>query len=135
MKVKFDNHNEKIAATCLLLSVAEADEILEEGEIQTIKDIITDFFKLTTVEAAETVSTSRELLIDSKGLFEFGQILNDQFTHQDKLEFIECVFEVAYADEDLHYLEHHTIKKIANILHIERDEIIAAKAEMETYLN
>ena len=59
----------------------------------------------------------------------------DNFSHEDKLDFISCIFEVAYADNELHYLEHHTIKKIANILNLNRDEIIAAKAEFEQYLD
>ena len=40
----------------------------------------------------------------------------------------------AYADGELHYLEHHTIKKVANILNLSRDEIINAKAEIENFL-
>ncbi|SVE06817.1 uncharacterized protein METZ01_LOCUS459671, partial [marine metagenome] len=56
-------------------------------------------------------------------------------SHDDKLDFISCIFEVAYADGDLHYLEHHTIKKISNILKLHRNEIIAAKAEIESYLD
>ena len=53
----------------------------------------------------------------------------------DKLDFISCVFEVAYADGKLHYLEHHAVKKIANILHLEKNELISAKAEIENYLD
>ena len=63
------------------------------------------------------------------------QILNQFLSHDDKLDFISCVFEVAYADGELHYLEHHAVKKIANILHLEKNEIISAKAEIESYLD
>ena len=38
--------------------------------------------------------------------------LNHFFSHDDKLDFISCVFEVAYADGELYYLEHHAVKKI-----------------------
>ena len=71
---------------------------------------------------------------ESTGLFQFGNQLNKDFSHNDKLDFISCVFEVAFADGDLHYLEHHTIKKIANILNVNRNEIINAKAEIENFL-
>ncbi len=68
-------------------------------------------------------------------LFVFGQHLNTVFDHTDRLDFISCVFEVAYADGDLHYLEHHTVKKIANILNVTREDILASKGEMENYLD
>ena len=130
-----EDKNLVLAATCLLLSVADADEVLEDGELHIIEDIIKDFFELPQEEATGFVQSAQNKLKAAAGLFEFGQILNTKFNHQEKLEFIECVFEVAYADGDLHYLEHHTIKKIAHILHIERDEIIAAKAEIKAYLD
>ncbi|SVE09451.1 uncharacterized protein METZ01_LOCUS462305, partial [marine metagenome] len=64
-----------------------------------------------------------------------GVQLNKDLSHDDKLDFINCLFEVAYADGKLHYLEHHTVKKISNILNLHRDDIIAAKAEIESYLD
>ena len=38
-----DSHETQLSAACLLLSVAEADEILEEQELDTIQDILKDF--------------------------------------------------------------------------------------------
>ena len=71
----------------------------------------------------------------STGLFQFGNQLNQDLSHEDKLDFISCVFEVAYSDGELHYLEHHTIKKIAYILNLEKDDIIASKAEINIFFN
>ena len=48
---------------------------------------------------------------NSTGLFQFGTQLNQNFSHDDKLDFISCIFEVAYADGNLHYLEHHAVKR------------------------
>ena len=42
-----DSHETQLSAACLLLSVAEADEILEEQELETIQDILKDFFSIT----------------------------------------------------------------------------------------
>ena len=106
----------RLAATCLLLSVAESDEILDDNEIQTIKNILQEFFILNEITSHSLVQQAQKKTKESIGLFEFGQQLNQNFSHDDKLDFISCIFEVAYADGELHYLEHHTIKKIANIL-------------------
>ena len=135
MKNNSDSYQTQLAATSLLLSVADADEILEKEELETIGDILQDFFSINEQSANSLVQEAVEKLKSSIGLFEFGQQLNLDFDHEDKLDFINCVFEVAYADGDLHYLEHHTIKKIANILNLHRDEIITAKAEIEKFLD
>ncbi len=133
MNNKHDSHKTHLYATCILLSVAEADEILEQNELNTICDIISDFFPLTTNDASKLLIESQKQLAESIDLFEFGQHLNKVFNHSDKIDFIKCIFEIAYSDGDLHYLEHHTVKKIANILNLSKQEIINSKQEIENF--
>jgi len=130
-----DSHETQLSATCLLLSVAEADEILEKQELDTIQDILKDFFSIADNDAYKLIQEAKDKMKNATGLFVFGQHLNTVFDHTDRLDFISCVFEVAYADGDLHYLEHHTVKKIANILNLHRNEIIAAKIEIKNFLD
>jgi len=130
-----DSHETQLSATCLLLSVAEADEILEKQELDTIQDILKDFFSIADNDAYKLLQEAKHKMKNATDLFVFGQHLNTVFDHTDRLDFISCVFEVAYADGDLHYLEHHTVKKIANILNVNREDILASKSEMENYLD
>ena len=133
MDNQYDSHKTHLYATCILLSVAEADEILEQNELDTICDIISDFFPLTTNDASKLLIESQKQLAESIDLFEFGQHLNTVFNHSDKIDFIKCIFEIAYSDGVLHYLEHHTVKKIANILNLNKQEIINSKQEIENF--
>ena len=126
-----DTHKTQLSAACLLLSIAEADEILEVQELDTIRDILEDFFSISYINSKGLVREAQEKIKESTGLFEFGQHLNTVFDHSDRIDFISCIFEVAYADNDLHYLEHHTIKKIANILHVDREEILNSKIDIK----
>ena len=130
-----DSHETQLSAACLLLSIAEADEILEKQELDTIQDILKDFFSITDNDAQALIHDAQVKMKNATGLFEFGQHLNAVFDHEDRLDFISCVFEVAYADGNLHYLEHHTVKKIANILNVEREDILISKTEMENFLD
>ena len=128
-----DSHQTHLAAACLLLSIAEADEILQQNELDTICDILKDFFSLTNNESSKLLIEAQKQLNDSIDLFEFGQHLNTAFDESDKLDFIGCVFEIAFSDGDLHYLEHHTIKKIAHILNLSKYEVIKSKQEIEKF--
>ena len=51
-----------------------------------------------------------------------------------KIDFILSVYEVAFVDNELHYLEQHIIRQIAHILHINNNDLIAAKIEIKNYL-
>ena len=130
-----DSHQTQLAAACILLSVADADEVLEDRELEIISEILQEFFTINKNNTASLLDEATQTWQESTDLFQFGTQLNKNFSHDDKLDFISCVFEVAYADGDIHYLEHHTIKKIANILQLHRNEIIAAKAEIESFLD
>ena len=130
-----DSHETKLSAACLLLSVAEADEILEKQELDTIQDILKDFFSIADNDAYKLLQEAKHKMKNATDLFVFGQHLNTVFDHPDRLDFISCVFEVAYADGDLHYLEHHTVKKIANILNISRTDILSSKSTIENFLD
>ena len=135
MNNQTNSHQTQVAAACILLSVADADEILEEKELDIISEILQEFFTIDKENVILLLDQATEIWQKSTDLFQFGTQLNQNFSHDDKLDFISCVFEVAYADGDLHYLEHHTVKKIANILKLHRNEIIAAKSQIESYFD
>ena len=130
---KNNSSNTIDAATCLLLAVSHADNILNENEEKIIKDILTDFFNIDKKTANEYFRNNNNKIKKSTDLYEFAKILNSEFTHQDKIDFIYCTYEVAYIDNDSHYLEEHIIKKIAYILNIDKEDLIKSKNSMKDF--
>jgi len=119
------------AATCLLLTISQADNQIDKSEIDIIKDIVNDFFNLDDFRTNEIIEKNLIIVKNSTDLYEFGKILNENFSYQDKIDFICCAFEVAFIDNNSHYLEEHTIKKIAYILNVENRDLIKSKKEMK----
>ena len=67
-------------------------------------------------------------------IYQFSKYLNLQLNYTDKLDLIKCVFEIGYVDGELHHLEYHYIKSIANLLNVERVDLIKAKKEIKRYI-
>ena len=109
--------------TCLLLKVASADQIIKNDELDIIKEIICDFFLIEADEADHNISEAIEKNKESIDLFESGSYVNDALSIQDKIDFIVCIYEVAYIDNDLDFLERHLINQITNILNINKEQI------------
>ena len=127
---------EIISATAILLSVAKADEIIEQKELDTIHLILSDFFELDSKDKInEFIDNALTELENSIDIFQFGKSLNNFWNYQDKVDFICCAFEVSYSDGELHYIEEHTIKKIATILNVNHEDLINSKIEMKKYLS
>ena len=120
-----------LASTCLLLSIAHADENIEETESQIIDEILQDFFSINQKQAKETMALAEEELKKSTDYFSYGNKLNETFSLTDKIDFLSCIFEVAYSDGEYHYMEEHMIKKIAHMLNIENKDLINVKMDIK----
>ena len=124
-----------LACSALLITVVQADDVVQEDELHMAQQVISDFFNLNESEAKNRIDSAKILLDESTDIFQFGQLLNTEFKYEQKIEFILSVFEVAFVDNELHHLEQHAIRKIADILHIEHKDLIAAKLEIQNYLD
>jgi len=127
------NKNEElVSATAMLLSIAKADDLLDENELKSITDILIDFFQLSSKEQVKNIiEKANNELEQSTDIFEFGRILNQHWSYEDKVDFICCAFEVGCSDGDLHYFEEHIIKKVATILNVNHQDLINSRIEMK----
>ena len=116
----------------MLISIAKADEIVDKNELESIADILIDFFQLSSKsEVVPIIEKADDKLEKSTDIFEFGRILNQYWVYQDKVDFICCAFEVGYSDGDLHYFEEHMIKKVATILNVNHQDLVKSRIEMK----
>ena len=120
-----------LASTSLLLSIANADDNIDNTEIAIIDEIIQDFFDIDKNNTKDIINESLESLKKSTDYFSYGKKLNENFSSSDKIDFISCIFEVAYSDGEYHYLEEYMIKKIANMLHVENKDLVNVKMDIK----
>lgn len=114
----------------LMLKIASADDIVEESEINVILDILCDFYKISIYRAKELIVEAKKINDDSTDLYEVGSFINNSLSLKDKLDFISCIYVVAYADNNMHFIERHIIKQIVNILNINKDELKKIKKDL-----
>ena len=124
-----------LSSTCLLLAIANADDYIDEKELKIINDIIKDFFNINEKECENIIIDAKKDLKESTDYFAYGNKLNDHFSLSDKIDFISCIFEVAYSDGEYHYMEEHMIKKIAHMFHIENKDLVNVKMDIKRLFN
>ena len=120
-----------LASTCLLLSIADADDYIDDRELTIIDEILQDFFDISKNYSNKIINEAKKDLKESTDYFSYGKKLNTHFSLSDKIDFISCVFEVAYSDGEYHYLEEHMIKKIANMFHVENKDLVNVKMDIK----
>ena len=120
-----------LASTCLLLSIAQADDNVDKDESKIINEILQDFFNIKEEQSEKIIIQAEIDLKKSTDYFYYRNKLNDHFSLTDKIDFLSCIFEVAYSDGEYHYMEEHMIKKIANMLHIENKDLVNVKMDIK----
>ena len=128
------NNKEVLSASCLLLSIVKADGIINNNEINITKDIISDFFNIDTEQTNSIIKLALDKLNNSTDIFEFSKEVNNNFTYQDKIDFICSSFEIAVSDGNLDNHEDYIIKKIATMLNVKHTDLIKAKSSIKKYL-
>ena len=131
LKIKnTDREQLHLYTASLMLKIASADDVVEESEINVILDILCDFYKISDYRAKELITEAKKINDDSTDLYEAGSFINNSLSLKDKLDFISCIYEVAYADNNMHFIERHIIKQIINILNINKDELKKIKKNL-----
>lgn len=94
------------------------DETFDDSERSTIERLLTDRFNLTAGEVAKLVEEARTEVEGSNQLFGFTRIVADAFDNEQRVELMGMLWEVAYADGELHDLEASLMRRLAGLLHV-----------------
>jgi uncharacterized tellurite resistance protein B-like protein len=117
----------ELAAAALLFEAAHVDDTVAAQERQLIGRLLERRFGLDH-EAARCLLVEAERTADrSTQLFRFAQLINDAFSPQQKIELMEMLWEVVYADGSLDALEDTLLRRIGGLLYIPDHERGAAR--------
>lgn len=120
-------HTVQLATAVLLVEVVKADPATGPGEQAALFAALKATFALSPDELARLVELAEA---SAKGLYDyhrFPSTLNERFTQEQKIQVVEAMWQIAFADGHLDVHENHLISKVAGLLHVTHGEYIAAK--------
>ena len=121
----------ELAAAVLMIEISLADENIGDEEYKTIKNILFDQFDLDRTQIDELISLAEDEVDHSVSLHEFSETINNELSAKEKVNIIENLWFVAYADAYLHKYEEYYIRKIADLLHVSHSDYIKTKLKAE----
>jgi len=117
----------QLATAVLLVEVMRCDTHFAAPERAATEKALRSTFGLSDTELASLMAQAEQTAQGANDYFSFTSAMNDQFTQAQKIQVVELMWRVAYADGLLDENEHHLIGKIAGLLHVTHGEYIAAK--------
>lgn len=117
-----------IASAALLVEAAGMDGHVDEAERQTIRSILQTRFDLDEEMAEELIEEGIRESASSTQLFGFTRTINDSLEPEERAMILEMLWEVAYADGEVHPYESNLVRRVAGLLHVtDRDSGAARK--------
>ena len=122
-----DDNTIVLAAVSLMLEVARSDSGGEQVEHDLIRSILTNEFKVESELIDNLLEAGVEKVEDATDLFQFTQLINDQYSHEQKEGLIYAMWRVALADGKVQAIEDHIIRRVAGLIHVSHSDFIRLK--------
>lgn len=119
-----------VATAALLLEMAHTDENFHEMEEVIIRDILQQRFALSEEAISELLQMAQQERKQSLDLFQFAREINQNFSPDEKLEIMETLWRIIYADGVLDKYEDYLVRKLATLLRLSHREMIGAKLKV-----
>lgn len=109
---------EQLAAAALMVEAARLDGRFGSEERRLIGRLLEQRFALPHDIAAELVADAEEASRESADWHGFTREIKDALDHAGRLAVIEMLWEVVYADGELHDYEASLLRRVVGLLHV-----------------
>jgi uncharacterized tellurite resistance protein B-like protein len=118
---------EQRAVAALLLEAGATDGHLDREERSRIVVLLNRRFGLSAVDAESLAAEAEETLAETHQLVGFTKAVKEAFDHDERIELLEMLWDVVYADGRLHDYEANLMRRLAGLLHVPDRESGAAR--------
>lgn len=123
------SHEDKqVAAAALLVEAARMDAQFDPEERLVIAQLLQQRFGLSDKETESLIMEAEDVQGKSNQLIRFTKSIKEQFSEEERIELLEMLWEVAYADGRLHHYEANLLRRVGGLIYVsDRDRGAARK--------
>lgn len=122
-----DQDDPRVAASALLYHVMDADGVRQDVEWARFKAVLSHAYGLTGSELDALAKAGEKADNEAIDLYAFTSVLKRHLDADACKAFVGLMWEIVYADGELHELEDNVVWRVAELLGVERRDRIAAR--------
>ncbi len=115
---KVDRDCQKLASAVILVEVALMDSRLESSEQERLIQIFQKHLECTPTEAAQLLQTAHSEAEHRNRFYSYAKTIKDTMEYEQRVQLIELLWEVAFADGHLDEYEDNLIRRAAGLLYV-----------------
>jgi uncharacterized tellurite resistance protein B-like protein len=124
------DHDILVAVCALLVEMARIDEAFTPVEMEVILEILEEKYGLSRDHATALIKEAEKELDQSVDLWQFANLINENYSLPKKVELIETLWRIVYVDAKMNKYEHYLMDKLARILRVTHEQLIDAKLKV-----
>jgi len=117
----------QMATAALMVEMLHVDEQVTTEEDEKLRLLLKQRFKLDTTEIEALVDLAHQEKNKATDYYAFTSLLNTHYTQQQKINLVEDLWQLAYADRELDKYEEHLLRRLADLLHVPHRDFIRTK--------
>lgn len=122
-----DPNDERLAAAALLVHVVNVDGTVGEDERRRLQELVSARFGLADAEAQSLIDRAHAADIEAVDLYRFTSIIKAKLDEAGRLRVIEMMWEMAFADGEVHEFEENVMWRVAELLGVPSRERVRLK--------
>jgi uncharacterized tellurite resistance protein B-like protein len=112
----------ELAVAALLIEAARMDDTFDAPERAMIERLLAERFDLSPDAVGALVNAAESAVAQSTQFFPFTQQIVKHIDPEDRVQILEMMWEVAYADGTLDPQEDALLRRIAGLIHVSDQE-------------
>jgi uncharacterized tellurite resistance protein B-like protein len=108
----------QLALTALLIEAACSDDCFDQAERAVIAQLLESRFGLSPSDTRALLAAGEEAATESAELFHFTRIINERLSFDERVELVEMLWQVAYADGILDEYEDSLLRRVGGLIYV-----------------
>ena len=126
----------QLAAAALMVEAARLDGTFDETERVHVGSVLRQRFALDSDQTELLIEAAAETVDAIPEIYGFTRTIRDHFSHDERIAMLQMLWEVAYADGELHDYEASLLRQVAGLLYVtDQESGIARKRARERLEN
>lgn len=121
----------QLATSALFIEMMLQDGKTQKIEKQAVVIAINTHFNISAQQLDELFMLAEDEIKHATDYYQFTQLINKSFSQTQKIQIIENLWTIAYADAHLDDMEEHMVRKIAELIHVPHMQFIKAKHKVQ----
>lgn len=128
---KLTRDDPRVAAAALFFHVVDADGQVSDEERAKLRDAIASAYKLKGGELDAVLKAGERADDEAVDLYAFTSVLKRAFDSEQRVAFVELLWEVVLADGERHELEENVVWRISELLGVSARQRVWARQRVE----